>query len=155
MAIENSYNFRRISEMLTTSGVVGPNRLKGLSAEGYEVVVNLLPDTSEYAVPDEQDIIESQGVEYVYIPVDFKRPARSDFEQFVAALERAEGKKVHIHCAANYRVSAFYALYARQWGLWDAAEAEAFILDLWQPREYPGWPEFMAETLGQIDGKNA
>lgn len=155
MAIENSYNFRRVSESLTTSGVVGPNRLKGLSAEGYQVVVNLLPGTSEYAVPGEQDIVESQGVEYVHIPVDIERPTRSDFEQFVAALERAEGKKVHIHCAANYRVSAFYALYARQRGLWDAAEAEAFILDLWEPREYPGWPEFIAEALGKMDGENA
>lgn len=146
MAIGNSYNFRRVSDDLTTSGVVGANRLLGLEPEGYEVVVNLLPDDSEYAVPDERGIVESQGVEYVYIPVTFDRPRYADFEQFCTALENASGKKIHVHCAANYRVSAFYALYAMKHGLWDEAQAQAFIEDLWRPEDSRGWPEFMAEV---------
>lgn len=146
MAIENSYNFRRVSDKVTTSGVVGPNRLKGLAAEGYELVVNLLPDTSEYAVPGERETVESQGVTYVHIPVDFGRPERSDFERFAAILDEARGKKIHIHCAANYRVSVFWALYAQQRGLCSEAEAQDFIHSLWRPQEYPGWPEFMVEA---------
>lgn len=146
MAIANSYNFRRVSDLVTTSGVVGANRLKGLAPEGYEMVINLLPDNSEYAVENEADIVEAQGVEYTYIPVDFKSPTLNDYDRFAAALDKAKGRKVHIHCAANYRVSAFYALYAEATGLWNSAEAREFIQDLWQPRKYGGWPEFIAEV---------
>lgn len=144
MPIEQSYNFRSINDDLTTSGVVGAERLRGLSAEDYEVVIDLLPDSSEQAVAGERDIVESQGITYVHIPVDFKCPTVSDFQVFVWALDAARGKKVHIHCAANYRVSVFYAHYARDHALWSEAEAESFVHSLWDPRDYSGWPEFIA-----------
>lgn len=146
MSIENSYNFRRINERLTTSGVVGPNRLKGLAPEGYELVINLLPDDNEHAVPHEQSIVESQGVEYVYIPVDFQAPRLSDYEQFASAMDAAQGRKIHIHCAANFRVSAFYSVYAIQQGLWSQAQADEFVRELWEPDLFAGWPEFMQEA---------
>lgn len=149
MAIANSYNFRRASDLVTTSGVVGANRLKGLAPEGYDMVINLLPDDSEYAVEDEAGIVESQGVEYVYIPVDFKSPTLNDYDRFAAALDQAKGRKVHIHCAANYRVSAFYALYAESTGLWSGTEAQEFIHELWQPQEHEGWPDFIAQVKKQ------
>ena len=149
MAIANSHNFRRVSDLVTTSGVVGPNRLKGLAREGYDVVINLLPNESKYAAKSEREITEKQGLKYVYIPVDFESPTLADYNQFVLAIEEAEGGKVHIHCAANYRVSAFYALYAESRKLWSRAEAEAFIQDLWQPQERPPWPEFVAEVRRQ------
>ena len=65
MDIEASYNFRRISERLTTSGIVHRDGLKALSTQGYQVVVNLLPETSENAIPNEREVVESQGLEYV------------------------------------------------------------------------------------------
>ena len=144
MPIEQSYNFRRINDDLSTSGVVGAERLRELSAEGYEVVINLLPDSSEQAVADECDIVESQGIEYVHIPVDFQHPAVSDFQAFSRALDATQGKKIHIHCAANYRVSAFYAHYARVHRLWSETEAESFVHSLWEPQDYSGWPELIA-----------
>ena len=146
MTIENSHNFRRVSDLVTTSGVVGPDRLKSLGLEGYAVVINLLPDESKYAAESEREITEKQGVKYVYIPVDFESPTLADYDQFVLAIEEAKGGKVHIHCAANYRASAFYALYAESRELWSRNEAEAFIQDLWQPQERPPWPEFIAEV---------
>jgi len=148
MAIEDSYNFRRISDTLTTSGVVGAERLKELSALGYQAVINLLPDSSEFAVPDERALVESQGIAYVHIPVDFGNPARSDFEQFVAAMDDLGQKRLHLHCAANYRVSVFYSLYAQGKGLWDADAASSFVSDIWEPGDYPGWPDFIAELHG-------
>lgn len=148
--IEDSYNFRMISDRLTTSGVVGADRLKALASQGYEAVINLLPDTSEHAVSDERDIVESQLVEYIYIPVDFKAPGRSDFARFLEVLDRLSDKKIHIHCAANYRVSAFYSLYAVGRGRWSKDQATEFIRSVWRPADYPGWPEFIDEILGEL-----
>lgn len=79
MSIETSRNFRKITEGLTTSGSVDADELKVLGGQGYEAVINLLPDTSDYAVSNERNTVESQGIEYVYIPVDFKQPTSSDF----------------------------------------------------------------------------
>jgi protein tyrosine phosphatase (PTP) superfamily phosphohydrolase (DUF442 family) len=147
MNIEASYNFRRISDTLTTSGVVRPDGLKSLTAESYEVVVNLLPDTSEHAIAGERDIVESQSIEYIYIPVDFKQPSRSDFALFSKALDQVGGKKTHVHCAANYRVSAFYSLYLVTRGHWSADRAFEFIHGVWQPADHPGWSEFISDIL--------
>lgn len=150
MSIETSYNFRKIHDRLTTSGTVHPDDLKMLAFQGYEVVVNLMPDASEYAVADERKIVQSQGLEYIYIPVDFKQPKRSDFAEFSAALDRVSDKKVHIHCAANYRVSAFYALYAAINGCWSHDRAWKFIYDVWQPAEHSGWSEFITDVFGMM-----
>jgi protein tyrosine phosphatase (PTP) superfamily phosphohydrolase (DUF442 family) len=158
MDIEASYNFRRMTERLTTSGIVPPDGLKALRAQGYEVVINLLPDTGRDAIPNERDIVESQGIEYIYIPVDFKQPTSSDFSTFSEALDRVREKKVHVHCAANYRVSAFYSLYLVSRGLWSAEQAMEFIRSVWQPRqpsEQPGWSDFIAVVLAEVSAQQS
>ncbi len=152
MSIEGSYNFRKISDKLSTSGIVGADRLKSLAVRGYEVLVNLLPDTNDNAVPGERDIVESQGLEYIYIPVDFKQPKRSDFVTFSKVLDQSREKKLHVHCAANYRVSAFYSLYATKRGLWSTEQAMEFIHGLWQPSDHSGWSEFIADILSGDPG---
>ena len=92
-----------------------PKTACGVSgAEGFDAVINLLPDSSEEAAADERAIVEGQGLEYHYLPVDFANPTPTDFRLFRHVMENTREKKVLIHCAANYRVSAFYALYAMQ-----------------------------------------
>jgi len=145
MGIEGSYNFRRISERVTTSGVVGDKRLRNLQVEGYGALINLLPDQSEYSIPEEGEIVTSQGLRYVYIPVDFATPTQADFDAFVQAMDEVGDKSVHAHCAANFRVSAFYSLYAMRNGLWTEEQADKFIEGLWNPAEHPAWASFIAE----------
>lgn len=145
ISIEDSLNFRRINERVTTSGVVVEEALGSLRADGYDVVINLLPDDSDYAVKGEADLVTGQELVYVYIPVDWAVPTNADFDAFAAAMDTNEGRTVHVHCAANYRVSAFYALYALQKGLWSAAEADEHIGTIWNPPEYPVWEAFVAE----------
>ena len=143
MDIESSYNFKKINSRTSSSGVVGFKRLSLLASEGYEVVVNLLPDDSEHAVEGEKEIVESQGVEYIYIPVDFENPMTSEVNCFIGELEKIGDKKLHIHCAANYRVSAFYSCYAVAKGIWSSNQAIDFISSIWNPREFPVWFELL------------
>ncbi len=150
MSIEDSYNFRRISERLTTSGLVSVAQLGDLHREGYEAVINLLPDSNEHAVTDEARIVRDQGLDYVYIPVDFEAPTHADLEAFADAMTARAGQKVHVHCAANYRVSAFYSLYALRHGLCTEREADELVQDVWNPAEHPAWMAFITaeRTLG-------
>ena len=145
MSIEDSYNFRRIHEGLTTSGLVSVAQLSDLHSEGYDAVINLLPDNSEHAVADEARIVRDQGLDYVYIPVDFEAPTHADFAAFADALDARAGAKVHVHCAANYRVSAFYSLYALRHGLCNEDEANELVRDVWNPGEHPAWMAFITD----------
>ena len=144
MSIEDSYNFRRIRDGLTTSGVVSVEQLEELQLEGYDAVINLMPD-SESPVADEARIVQEQGIDYVYIPVDFQAPTRADFEAFVEAMDARASDTVHVHCAANFRVTAFYSLYALRRGLCTREEADELVRTVWDPTEFPAWMTFIAD----------
>jgi len=149
-AVERSFNFRRIDERLTTSGLVPPDALAELGRDGVDAVIDLLPATVEHAVAGEDEMVRAQAIDYVAIPVDFDAPTRADFDAFVRAMDEHAGQRVHVHCAANYRVSAFYALYAERSGHWTRERADAFVADLWSPAEHAPWAEFMADERSRF-----
>jgi len=150
MNIKKAYNFKKVNGLVTCSGTLKGVNLQSLSDEGYEVVINLLPDESEYAVKGEKGDFERSGVRYVYIPVEWDKPKYSDFEAFEAEMNAITGKKVHIHCAANFRVSAFYSIYAFKNLGWSKTEAEEFISSIWQLAEYPGWSSFVSHYVNTM-----
>lgn len=148
--IETSTNFRRVDERVTTSGAVDAERLATLREAGYDVVINLMPDDSPHAVAGEAAIVTGQGLTYVALPVDFAAPSQADLDAFFAALEANATKQVHVHCAVNARVSAFYSLYAMSRGRWSAEESDAHIRGIWDPAEYPVWEAFIAEQRARL-----
>src|SRR4051812_30681109 len=61
-----------------------PNRAYLARAKelGYRTVINLAPPDSMGCLADEGQIVTSQGLTYVNIPVDFDKPTLADFERF-------------------------------------------------------------------------
>lgn len=147
MSVERAYNFRAIDEAVSTSGVLSEEQLSQLRTGGYEAVINLLPRDSQYAVKNEEDIVVAQGLDYRYIPVNFAAPTEQDYSEFVEAVKSCQGKKVMIHCAANYRVSAFYAMYAHEHLGWPASRAREHIESIWRPAENPPWDQFISSHI--------
>jgi protein tyrosine phosphatase (PTP) superfamily phosphohydrolase (DUF442 family) len=141
------YNFVEVSQSLSTSGVIPAERFQSLADEHFEVVINLLPDESEHAVSGEAEIIEGIGLEYVHIPVDFAAPRPEEFARFASSMEAARDRRVWVHCAANYRVSAFVSIYGQLYLGWSAEKAQALIDRLWQPNDV--WREFIQKELGR------
>ena len=149
MSIEEAYNFRRFDERLTTSGVVTVEQLHDLRRGGYDAVINLLPDSHEHAVPGEARIVEELGLDYVSIPVDFDAPTHADLVAFTEAMDTRAGRRVHVHCAANYRVSAFLALYLLGNRALSEPQADALVHDVWDPYARPAWNEFMMDEVAR------
>lgn len=149
MSITDAFNFVEISPSLTTSGLPSLEQIQGLSDQGYQAVINLLPDDSEYAVEGEAAAIDQQGLAYHYIPVDYANPLYTDFAEFVRAMDAHADQRLHVHCAANYRVSVFYALYAHLKGEWNAEQMQKHMHSLMKPADYPPWPEFIEEVLNK------
>jgi len=151
MSIDASYNFRRVDERLTTSGIVNVDQLRELRDQGYGAVINLKPDIEAEIGADEGAIVRDQGIDYVYLPVDFDEPTHADFEAFTAAMDAHAGETVHVHCAANYRVTAFYSVYAVERGLWNEGEEAQFVRDVWDPSEFPAWQSFLDDEYARIN----
>lgn len=145
MPIADAYNYREISETVATSGIPTEEQLSGLKTEGFAAVINLLPDESSNAVAGEEDIIRDQGLEYYHIPVDFEDPTDEDFNAFTDALEGLGDQKILVHCASNFRASAFFALYAMKHIEWSEEQADELIDSLWDPIANPPWDQFIED----------
>jgi protein tyrosine phosphatase (PTP) superfamily phosphohydrolase (DUF442 family) len=132
---EQIYNWHRIDERLTTSGQPSEAQLADIQALGVQHIVNLGLHTHEKALPDEAASVNSLGMTYTHIPVDFQNPTDQDFEQFCSVMERLKQEHipVHVHCIANYRVSAFVYRYRRDVLGVDEPQARAEMEAIWQP----------------------
>ena len=80
------------------------------------------------------------------VPADTLERLFAAFEQAMGA---TAGHKTLIHCAANFRVTAFYALYAHKHLGWTAGQAEAFRARIWAGSDYPVWEAFVARKLAE------
>ena len=136
------YNFRRLSPRLTTSGQPDDAQLVGLRDAGIRVVVNLALEDSPGALIDEAGTLAALGVRYVHLPVVFSAPSESDFTTFVALMDDLGDAPVHIHCAANYRVSAFFYRYRTERLGWSEADARPDLEAIWQPDAV--WQKFLS-----------
>lgn len=143
--VEQAKNYLPVNATLSTSGSLSPASLQQLAAQGYELLINLLPNNNADALANEQDIVEALGLHYAYLPVDFAAPQLPELQAFSQLLNEYQGRKTHCHCAANYRATAFYACHAVQSGLWQRDEADAFMQQIWQPQQYPAWAAFLQQ----------
>ena len=134
-SIEGIYNYLPIAEGLSSSGQPTEKQFENIKEQGFEYVINLAPHQVENALADEPGVLRALEMEYIHLPVDFKKPSEADFEAFVAAIQPliAKKQKVWVHCAANMRVSAFLYRY-RVEILGESAEVAAVDLHkIWQP----------------------
>jgi protein tyrosine phosphatase (PTP) superfamily phosphohydrolase (DUF442 family) len=138
---QSIYNWRRLDQRITTSGQPTEPQLADIQALGVRHVVNLALHTHEKALPDERGSLERLGISYTHIPVDFQNPTEQDFAKFCAAMDELKDFPVHVHCIANYRVSAFFYRYRRDVLGWDDATARAEMDAIWHPEGV--WADFI------------
>ena len=141
------YNFVQVTPTLATSGVVPAKEFSAISEAGYRTVINLLPDDNQYAVRDEEVIVSNLGMQYVHIPIDMEFPTTNDYELFSIAMDAASEAPAWVHCAANWRVSAFVGLYAQLNLGWSRERAEKLVASIWDPT--PAWIELMEDVLSR------
>jgi uncharacterized protein (TIGR01244 family) len=130
---ETIYNWRRLDDRITTSGQPTEQQLADIQALGVRHIINLGLHTHEKALPDEAASVDRLGMTYIHIPVNFQNPTDEDFAKFCAAMEQLKAVPVHVHCIANYRVSAFFYRYRRDVLGMNEAEARAEMEQVWHP----------------------
>ena len=143
--IENIFNFLQLSNSIATAGQPTKSQLSLVKDSGYKTVINLATSASENALPDEQEIVESLGMKYIHIPVDFNNPTSEDFAAFCQAMGENNQQPLLVHCGANLRVSAFMYIYRLTQENFDNEQAKRDLSKVWTPNET--WQQFIDSQL--------
>ena len=141
-------NYIKINELISTSGQPKIEELELIANEGFEVIINLAMTTTSNALENEDKIVSSLNMSYIHIPVDFENPKISDLKLFLNILQALGANKVWIHCAKNYRVSAFMYVYHKYILHTPFEEINLSIFDIWQPSLV--WQELMKVQLEDL-----
>ena len=148
MALDDIKNFVAVSDRLGTAGQPSEDQLREVAGAGFAVVVNLGLLDPRYCLADEAGTVAGLGLAYHHIPVDFNAPQAGDLTRFFDVMDAARDQHVFVHCAANYRVSSFVALYGETRLGWSAEQGDAHIRRIWEPN--PTWTQFIADARQRL-----
>lgn len=142
--LESIRHYRRLTPLLASAGQPEAGQLAWLPT-AFDCVINLARADSPHALPDEAQRLAELGLDYVHIPVDFRQPQLRDLAEFFQATETRTAQRLFVHCAYNWRASAFVFLYRVLREQADPAQARADMHAIWQPD--PLWQAFIDQAL--------
>ncbi|MDX9899956.1 MAG: protein tyrosine phosphatase family protein [Aliarcobacter sp.] len=141
-------NHIKINELISTSGQLKIEEFELIANEGFEVVINLAVPTTSNSLENEDKIVSNLNMTYIHIPVSFENPKISDLKLFLNILQSLGANKVWIHCAKNYRVSAFIYVYHKYILHTPFEEIDLSIFDIWKPSLI--WQELMKVSIEDL-----
>ena len=149
MSIQDIYNSLKVNDQVTTSGQPTITQLESAAKEGIATVINLGLLDQSYSLEDEAGLVRALGMNYYHIPVEWDHPTEEDYEKFEDLVNHLPAGKLLIHCAANFRATAFYALYGLRNLEWTESRAEELMSPIWSGSHYPVWQEFIQRVKSQ------
>ena len=153
--MKDIYNYLYYNENLSGSGMPTTEQMKAVAESGVQLVINLAPHDVAQALENESELVTSLGMEYVNIPIPWGAPATEHLTSFMETMDANADKKIHVHCEANYRASAFVMLYRVKRLGWQAEQAIEIMEEMWNPEDFPLWSKFLDEHLSDRISKYA
>ena len=144
---EEIRNFLPLSENLFTGGMPKAEQLRDAAEQGVQVVINLALHDIQNALPEEEELVRSLGMTYINIPVIWNHPTQENLNEFLEAMDAHREEKVLVHCEANYRATAFPALYRILRLGWKREDALEVMHQIWNEEKYPVWKKFIEESI--------
>jgi len=138
-------NYREYSPTLSSAGQPTKEQLEAVKQAGFGRVIYIAFSNSRGALPEEDAIVKELGMDYVQVPVTWDAPTKSDFYTFAATMQREPDRKTLLHCAANFRASAFSFLYRVLYDGVPMAEAKADMNSVWTPNDT--WRQLIFDVL--------
>ena len=148
--MKDIYNYQFLNDKLSSSGMPTAEQMKEVAEAGTQVVINLALTTSPGALPNEGSLVESLGMKYIHIPVEWNNPTKQNLDDFFTAMDEHKEEKVLVHCQANYRVSAFIMLYRVLRLGWKKQAAIPIMEKMWNPEDFPVWQKFIDDQLADV-----
>ena len=141
------YNFLYYNDKLSSSGMPTEAQVKSIVEAGVQLVINLAPHDAPHAIPEEEKVVGSFGMEYINIPVNWGTPTRDGLNLFMDEIDANTDKKIHVHCEANFRASAFIAMYRILRLGWKEEDAFEVMHKIWDEDAYPVWKMFIEDAI--------
>lgn len=141
-------NYIKINEMVSTSGQPSAQEFEKIKEEGFEIVINLALHNASNAIENEDKVVTDLGMSYFHIPVDFEDPKTHELRIFINTLQALGANKVWVHCAMNYRVSAFMYVYHKYVLRTPFEEINLSMFDEWSPDKK--WQTLMKTSLEEL-----
>jgi len=138
-------NYIEYSPTFASAGQPSLEQLDAVKAAGFERIFYIAFSNSRRAIEAEDAVVKDLGMDYIQIPVVWDAPTKSDFYTFASAMQREPGRKTLLHCAANFRASAFSMLYRVLYENVSVADAKADMNSIWQPNET--WKDLIFAVL--------
>ena len=135
------HRYLKYSDSYASSSQPSEAELKVVAASGVKRVIYIALNDSHGALKDEDKIVQSLGMQYVHIPVDFKNPTLKDFQDFVSLMQSEPDMNTLLHCQVNLRASTFSFLYRTIFQDVPVAEAKADMDSIWEPNK--DWFKFI------------
>jgi protein tyrosine phosphatase (PTP) superfamily phosphohydrolase (DUF442 family) len=148
MSIKSILNYIKINENISTAGQPKAEEFDLILKEGFDVVINLALSNATNALDNEDKIVSTLGMTYIHIPVDFERPMVDDLKLFLTLLSSLKEKKVFLHCAKNYRASAFMYVYHKYFLKTSFEQIDLSLLEEWSPSKV--WQDIMKIDIEQL-----
>lgn len=149
--LEAILNFHPISENIGIGGQPTQVQFEDVKKANYTTVVNLAMHDSNNALQDEGSIVSALGMTYIHIPVPWDAPSASHVKKFLSLMEAMDGEKVFVHCAANYRASAFTHRYLTLKKGVSSDQATSPLLQQWLPEMDANWQSIMRLEIDDIE----
>lgn len=142
-------NYIEYSPTFSSAGQPSREQLDAVKAAGFERVVYIAFSNGRIAIADEDAVVKELGMDYIQVPVIWDAPTKSDFYAFAGAMQREPGRKTFLHCAANYRASAFSMLYRVLYEDVSVTQAKSDMNKIWKPNET--WKNLIFAVLEDND----
>jgi protein tyrosine phosphatase (PTP) superfamily phosphohydrolase (DUF442 family) len=143
--------FLPISATIATSGQPATEQFSDIRSQGYSLIINLATPASSNWNSQEKSIVESLGMEYINISIDWEYPTLDDFENLADLIDTNTERKIWIHCAKNMRVSAMIYLYHRLRKGYTEETSRRYLDRIWQPNKI--WQNFIDATIELYDDR--
>ena len=128
-------NHVQFTKKISTLGQPTEDQFSEISQNGFNAVINLAMPDSSSAIENKGFIVTSLGMAYFHIPVPFGAPEKKHLILFLKILTALEDNKVWVHCAKNYRVSAFMFHYQKLIYKLTGNKLESTVFEKWQPND--------------------
>ncbi|MGX5201668.1 beta-lactamase hydrolase domain-containing protein [Aliikangiella sp. IMCC44632] len=104
-------NLNTLSDSIITAGQPSQQAIKSFATSGVKTIINLRTP-GEFNDFDEKKIVETEGMEYIQLPISGASDINLENAQKLDELLQTAKGPVLIHCASSNRVGALLAIRA-------------------------------------------
>jgi RimJ/RimL family protein N-acetyltransferase/protein tyrosine phosphatase (PTP) superfamily phosphohydrolase (DUF442 family) len=145
--LQQIQGFRRLSPLLASAGQPDPNGITAIARAGFWRLINLALPTSPDALPNEGELAQRAGLDYLHLPIDFDAPELEQASKLFRALDERPGEPVLVHCARNMRASALLYVYRCLRAQVPPRQARTDLHASWEPNHT--WRRYMSSAALQ------